>query len=191
MDFRARKIRRQESGNAVSMLGIVADVTDSKLAEQRLRTQLERLSLLDQITRAIGERQDLLSVFQVVVRSLEDSLPIDFGCVCLYDAVTQTLTVTCIGARSEALGVELAMQPDARISIDQNGLSRCVRGQLVYEEDLRQVPFPFPERLARAGLFAMVAAPLQVESHVFGVLIAARREPNKASAAANASSCGN
>jgi len=172
------KIRRHESGDAVGMLGIISDVTDSKFAEQRLRTQLERLSLLDQITRAIGERQDLLSVFQVVVRSLEDSLPIDFACVCLYDALAETLTVTCIGARSEALGMELAMQTDARISIDQNGLSRCVRGQLVYEQDLREVPFPFPERLARAGLFAMVAAPLQVESHVFGVVIAARREPN-------------
>jgi PAS domain S-box-containing protein len=172
------KIRRRESGDAVGMLGIVADITDNKLAEHRLRTQLERLSLLDQITRAIGERQDPLSIFQVVVRSLEDSLPIDFGCVCLYDAVGEVLTVTCVGVRSQTLGVELAMTEQARIVIDQNGLSRCVRGQLVYENDLRQVAFPFPERLARAGLLAMVAAPLQVESRVFGVLIAARREPN-------------
>ena len=36
--------------------------------------------------RAIGERQDLPSIFQVVVRSLEENLPVDFGCVCLYDA---------------------------------------------------------------------------------------------------------
>jgi len=172
------RIRRGEAGDAVAILGIVADITDAKLAEQRLRTQLERLSLLDQITRAIGERQDLLSVFQVVVRSVEDSLPIDFGCVCLYDPVEQVLTVNSIGIHCEALGVELAMQPQARISIDQNGLSRCVRGQLVYEEDLSQVPFPFPERLARAGLRSMVAAPLLVESQVFGVLITARRTPN-------------
>ena len=37
--------------------------------------------------------------------------------------------------------------------------------------------FPFPQRLAAAGLRALVAAPLQIESQVFGVLIAARREP--------------
>jgi PAS domain S-box-containing protein len=172
------RILRQESGNAVRMPGIIADITDSKLAEQKLRTQLERLSLLDQITRAIGERQDPLSVFQVLVRSLEDHLPIDFGCVCLYDAVTEMLTVTCIGVRGEALGVELALQPHSLIPIGQNGLSRCVRGHLVYESDLTEVPFPFPERLARAGLHAMVAAPLRVESNVFGVLIAARRERN-------------
>jgi PAS domain S-box-containing protein len=172
------KIRRDEAGQPVSMLGIIRDITDRKLAEQRLRAQVERLSLLDQITRAIGERQDLQSIFQVVVRSLEDSLPIDFGSVCLYDAAAETLTVTCVGARSGALAVDLAMPPQTRIAIDPNGLSRCVRGQLVYEEDVSQVPFPFPQRLAGGGLRAMVAAPLLVESQVFGILIAARREPN-------------
>ncbi len=172
------KIRRQESGKAVGMAGIVTDITENRLAEERLRTQLERLSLLDQITRAIAERQDLLSVCQVVVRSVEESLPVDFGCICLYDAVDQVLTVNSIGVHCEALGTELAMQPQSRISIDGNGLSRCVGGQLVYERDLSQVPFPFPERLARAGLRSMVAAPLLVESQVFGVFIAARFAPD-------------
>jgi signal transduction histidine kinase/ActR/RegA family two-component response regulator len=39
------------------------------------------------------------------------------------------------------------------------------------------VDFPFPQRLSRAGLHAVVFAPLQVESQVFGVLMAARRDP--------------
>ena len=61
------------------------DITEQKKAGSKLQAQLERLGLLQQITRAIGERQDLPSIFQVVIRSLEDQLPIDFGCVCLYD----------------------------------------------------------------------------------------------------------
>jgi signal transduction histidine kinase/CheY-like chemotaxis protein len=60
------------------------------------------------------------------------------------------------------------------VPIDQNGLSRCVAGQLVYEPDVREVPFPFPRRLAAAGLRSMVIAPLIVENQVFGVLICAR-----------------
>ena len=72
--------------------------------EDTLQKQLGRLSLLDQITRAIGERQDLRSIFQVVVRTLEDNLPIDFGCVCLYNADTETLTVSCVGLNSSAGG---------------------------------------------------------------------------------------
>jgi PAS domain S-box-containing protein len=55
------KIRRDESGQAVSMLGIVGDITDRKLAEQRLRAQVERLTSRSD-TRAWGA-QDLASVF--------------------------------------------------------------------------------------------------------------------------------
>jgi len=152
------------------------EVFQHKNTEQKLQTQVERLSLLDQITRAIGERQDLQSIFQVVIRSLEDRLPIDFGCICLYDATREELTVTCVGIHSGALATELALTQQARLAIDQNGLSRCVRGELVYEPELREVDFPFPQRLLKAGLRCAVAAPLQVESQVFGVLIAARHE---------------
>jgi signal transduction histidine kinase/ActR/RegA family two-component response regulator len=153
-----------------------SEVEEHKTTERRLQTQLERLNLLDQLTRAIGERQDLASVYQVVVRRLEDNLPVDFGCVCLYDPASETVTVTRVGVNSEALAMELAMKEEARVSIDQNGLSRCVQGHLVYEPDLSTVDYPFPQRLYRGGLRAVVFAPLQVESHVFGVLIAARRE---------------
>ena len=38
-----------------------------------------------------------------------------------------------------------------------------------------KIRLPFPQRLARSGLRAVVMAPLQVESQVFGVLVAARR----------------
>ena len=70
------------------------------------------------------------------------------------------------------------MGEQARISIDENGLSRCVRGQLVYEPDIEAVLYPFPQRLASGGLRALVAAPLHIESQVFGVLISARRQPD-------------
>ena len=172
------KVVKDEHGRAVSFLGSSRDITDHKIAEQKLQTQLERTNLLGQITRAIGERLDLRSIFQVVIRSLEESLPIDFGCVCLYDAQAEEVVVTCVGLRSEALAMELAMTDQAHIRIDQNGLSRCVRGQLVYEHDVSHVDFPFPQRLARAGLGALVAAPLLLESKVFGILIVARRDTN-------------
>jgi signal transduction histidine kinase/ActR/RegA family two-component response regulator len=171
------KVLQDAEGRAISFLGSSRDVTYRKVAEQKLQTQLERMNLLGQITRAIGERQDLRSIFQVVIRTLEDNLPIDFGCVCIYDATAGEIVVSCVGLHSEALAMDLAMTHQAHISIDENGLSQCVRGRLVYESDVNQVPFPFPQRLARAGLRAFVAAPLLFESQVFGVLIAARRAP--------------
>jgi len=171
-----QRVRSRTEDLAKSVEALESEIAQRKQTEHKLHTQLERLHLLDQTTRAIGERQDPRSILQVVVRSLEDSLPIDFGCVCLYDAVIEELTVTCVGVRSETLAMELALTEQAHVKIDQNGLSRCVRGELVYEPDIASAQFPFPQRLARAGLRSLVAAPLRFESQVFGVLIAARRQ---------------
>jgi signal transduction histidine kinase len=138
--------------------------------------QIERLDLLRRITHAIAERQDLDSIFQVVVRSLEEHLPADFAAVCNYEQHVGILTVSRVGTRSTALALALAMGERARIEIDQNGLSRCVAGKLVHEPDIASLPFPFSRRLAEAGLNSMVIVPLMVEERsVFGVLIVARR----------------
>ncbi|HVY93433.1 MAG TPA: ATP-binding protein, partial [Bryobacteraceae bacterium] len=107
----------------------------------------------------------------------EDSLPIDFGCVCLYDPEAEALTVTCVGVRSQTLALDLALTEQSRISADQNGLMRCVNGQVVYEPDIREIDLPFPRRLTQGGLGCVVAAPLRSESKIFGILVAARRQP--------------
>ena len=167
---------RDSQGRVIGASKIARDITDRKLVQVKVQAQLARLHLLHQITRAIGERQDIQSIFQVVIRTLEEHLPVDFCCICLYDPAENCVIVTSVGLHSEALAMELAMSAQARIEIDQNGLSQCVQGRLVYEPDITQVPFPFPQRLARGALSSMVAAPLLVESKVFGVLIAARRQ---------------
>lgn len=169
---------RDDKGQTYGVFGISTDITERKAAEAKLHTQLQRLNLLDEITRAIGERQDNQSIFQVVVRSIEDQLPADFACLCLYDDLERALTVAAVGVSSQALALELAMPERARVDIDQNGLSQCVRGRLVYEPDIAEVPFPFPQRLAGGGLGSMVCAPLQIESKVFGVLVVARFQAN-------------
>jgi signal transduction histidine kinase/DNA-binding response OmpR family regulator len=48
-----------------------------RATEQQLQSQLERMDLLDHITRAIAERQDLRSIFQVVIRNVEENLPVE------------------------------------------------------------------------------------------------------------------
>jgi len=168
-------VRPLQADNKTTFCGFITDITERKQARNRLQTQLARLDLLHQITRAIGDRQDLRSIFQVVIRRLEDNLPIDFGCICLYDPADPALTVTTIGAHSRPLAVALTLAEQARVPIDGNGLGRCVRGDLVYEPDISGSTFQFPQRLAGAGLRALVIAPLAAAGKVVGVLIAARR----------------
>jgi signal transduction histidine kinase/ActR/RegA family two-component response regulator len=152
-------------------------LTQIQDSESKLHAQLGRLSLLQHITHATGERQDLLSIFQVVLTSLEDNLPIEFGCFLLYDAASTSLTVSSIGKQGHKLAETLGLSQQVAVPIDANGLSRCIAGQLVYEPDAARIPFPFPQRLAAAGLHSLVFAPLIVESQIFGVLVCARRSP--------------
>jgi len=162
-------------------LGLLTDAFNHMLTQiqgqhGKLNSQLGNLQLLQHITRAIGERQDLPSLFRVVLTSLEDSLPIDFGCVCLSDGAN--LQVASVGIASTALAAAMQMTEHTQVPVDSNGLSRCIKGELVYEPDVREVPFPFPQRLAQGGLRSLVIAPLAVENRVAGVLIASRRMEN-------------
>jgi PAS domain S-box-containing protein len=152
-----------------------AQAESARVSQARLQAQLERLQLLDQITRGIGERQDLHSIYQVAAGSLEEHLPVDFACICRYDAVDHVLAVACIGQRTAKVAQAMALGERSSVPIDRNGLERCVGGELVYEPDVREVAFPFPQRLAAAGLSSLVAVPLRSESRVFGVLAVARR----------------
>jgi PAS domain S-box-containing protein len=175
--FMTRAIPLLDSrGQVVRWFGSNTDIEDYKFAELRMRTQLERLDLLDRTTRAIGSRLDAHSILQIVVRSLEDHLGVDLACVCLANADKSALTVTCVGARGMKIAKQLDLLEDARIDTAENGLSRCIRGAVVYEPDLAHVEFAFAQRLASGGLSSVVFAPIAIESSVFGVLIAASRE---------------
>ncbi len=66
-------------------------------AEHKLQAQLGRLGLLQHITRAIGDRQDLPSIHHVVLGTLEHNVRIDFACVLQFEAATRTLTVSNMG----------------------------------------------------------------------------------------------
>ncbi len=153
---------------------LLQEVGERKSAEDRAQAQMGRLLLLQRITHAVGERLDLPSIFQVVVGTLEDQLPLDFCCFCLHEPAAGTIRMSNVGARSEAFVGRLALEHDRAVAAGENGLARCVGGRLVYEPDVSASQFQFPRRLAEAGLHAFVAAPLLVESKVFGVLIAAR-----------------
>jgi PAS domain S-box-containing protein len=177
------KLHRSERGGLASVVEVNNEITGLKRAEMKLRSQLDRLHLLDQITRAIAERQDLPSIFNVVIRNLEDNLPIDFGCVCLLEPGGSKLTVAGVGVRGEGLSNELGLKRQTVFPLDVNGLSRSLEGHLVYEPDTRLSSSTLPQRMARAGLRSLVFSPLLVEGKGIGVLIAARKEEKAFSSA--------
>lgn len=152
-----------------------SEIEERHAAERRVRAHAARLAQLNEITRAIAERQDVQSVFQTVAGSVEEQLAVDFACVCTYDEPRDVLTVSTVARDSLKLAEEMEMTPPFPIAVEANGLARCLKGELVYERNVLSAAMPLPRRLGAAGLRAMVITPLLVESHVFGVLLVARR----------------
>ena len=169
-----KRIHEQRVSLEAANKSLEAEAATRRLAEKETAAQLERLSLLHHITRAIGERQDLDSIFQVVVRSLEDQLSVEFACLCLYERNEQTLKLARVGLKNDALARELLAADNQNLKVNENGLQRCVNGEFVYEADISEGAFPFQRTLARGGLRSVILAPLQVENQIVGVLVLAR-----------------
>src|SRR5205814_1581825 len=127
-------------------------------------------------THAIGAHHEPGKVFEIVLRSLEDNLGVDFCCICRYQAEPELLTVASVGEKSRARAQELGIAERAQFELPASSLKRCVRGDLVYEPAIDESTLPFPARLASLGLRSLVASPLTVENEVFGVLLVAKRE---------------
>ena len=173
--FKTRAVPlRDPAGRILKWFGSNTDIEDFVLAERKLKVQLERMHLLDRITHAIGIHQDLRKVFEVVLRSLEEAIGIDFTCICLHQAEPELLIVNCVGDRSATLGKQIGIVEQSQIEVEPNGLSRCLRGELVYEPDIESAQAPFLASLARGGLRALIAAPLTIENEVFGVMMVSK-----------------
>jgi len=165
-----------EGSNRVGCL--FNDITERKANERKLRSQMERMSLLHQITRAVGEHQDLASIFQVVIRTLEDQMPVDFACMCLYDEAVNDVMIASVGLQGAGMAKELALTEQSHLDIGGDCVGKLKRGVLIYEPDTQLVSYVFPKRLARGGMRAMVAVPLMVDGELYGVLVVARIPTN-------------
>lgn len=165
---------RDEAGEVTRWIGSSTDIDDLKAAEYKLRTQLERLGLLDRTTRAISSGQDPGNLLAVVMTTLERDFAIDLTCVCLYDAAAKAFRVESVGARSSAKAESVGIRKGTTLELDARGVDFCMRSQLVYEPHLQAQPQTFPA-LASGGFGSFVIAPLGLEGTVRGALVTARR----------------
>jgi signal transduction histidine kinase/CheY-like chemotaxis protein len=171
----AQLIDEQERRVRERTADLEAEVAVRREAEENAQSQLQRLNLLHQITRATSDRKDLASIYDVVVRSLEEQLPVDLCCLALYDSGSQVLTVTKVGPRCTALARQLGLADRARLAVDSDALAHSIRGTQVSEPDTSLVASPLSQRFAAAGLRSLVASPLKIEDRVFAILIVGRR----------------
>jgi len=155
-----------------------AEITERHRAESALQRQFKRISLLNEITQIISERQDTESILHVVLGQLEDHLGLDLGSVALFDTEADTLNVVALRLKNPLLTTKLDLREGTVLALAQTGLQLCKEGKTAYLPDTLKQPAALSERLAGAGMRSTVAVPLLVENKLFGVLLAARLEPD-------------
>ena len=157
---------------------IIRDITQRKGSEEALRQQFKRITLLNQITHAISERQDLKSILHVVLRELEDHLPIHLGSVLIYEEKSQTFEVAAIQYVQGLSKLNQDLRKHSKFSLDETGLSAAVAGNTMYLTQEARFQPEFLSRLWNSGIRSLVCVPLLVEGKVSGVLIGGRQQEN-------------
>jgi signal transduction histidine kinase/ActR/RegA family two-component response regulator len=165
----------------VAELGTLSTAFNQMLAQIQqqhltLHTQLDRLNLLNTISRAIAERQDLRSIFLVVLQNIETSLGVDAGCVLLPTGSEGKLRVVASRARPDSL--PNSWRPHDETQVPESEFGKSLTTEIHYLPDIASSEHPFLQDAVSTGLRAYVTAPLLAEHNVLGVLVSARRQPN-------------
>lgn len=150
------------------------EIAERQRAEAGLQQQFARISLLNQITHAISERQDTDSILHVVLRQLEDHMGLDVGTVALFDEEAQTLNVAALRVKNSLLAARFDLHEGSALTLAETGFQLCEQGQTVYLRDTLKAATPLADKLAITGWRSAAAVPLMVENKLFGVLLAAR-----------------
>jgi signal transduction histidine kinase/CheY-like chemotaxis protein len=154
------------------------EISERMRAEQALQHQFIRISLLNQITQAISDRQDTDSILHVVLHELEAHLNIDLGIVTLFDPEQKTLNVAAMCVKNTLLANKLDLQKGSVLQMGETDFRPCEKGQTIYIPDTLKWKASFIERLAVTGWRSAAAVPLMVDEKLFGILIAARLKPD-------------
>jgi signal transduction histidine kinase/HAMP domain-containing protein/ActR/RegA family two-component response regulator len=150
------------------------EINERQRTEAALQQQFVRISLLNQITQAISDRQDTDSILQVVLHQLDEHLGIDLGAVALFDAGPRTLNIAALCVKNSLLAKKFDFHKGSVLALTDTDFELCAEGQTVYVSDTLKWKSLFIERLASIGWRSTMAVPLMVEGKLFGILIAAR-----------------
>lgn len=153
-----------------------AEIIERKRTEQALQQQLTRISLLNQITHVVSERQDLARILNAVLRQLETHLPVELGLMCLYAEEADSLIISALREKNPKQAGRLNLAEEQAVPLAHSGLAQAKSGKTIYLADTQGSEADLMRRLASVGMRCAVATPLTVEDKLFGILVVARSE---------------
>jgi len=164
--------------SALQLAELAEDVAERTRAEITLQKQFTRLSLLNQITHSISDRQDTESILHVLLRQLEDHLDLDLGGVALFDPQADTVNIAALRIKNPLLAAKLDLHEGTVLPFADTGLGQCKQSQTVYLPDTLKSPGVMIEKVAGIGARSVVAVPMMVDNRLFGVILCARLKPD-------------
>ncbi len=154
------------------------EMLERRVAERTadLQQQLDRISLLNQITMAVAARQHAESIVLVVLQKLAVNLPMDFSSAYWYAEGSGRL-------KQMACDVKYAELPRnvpilAGMEWADSPFDPCLKGETVYLADVTTSPTPLARALAEAGNQSLLAVPLHLDGRLLGLLLFLRKERN-------------
>lgn len=170
---------RDHHGKAIRMIGGMTDITHIKQVQRDSESRLRKMNLLDEITRSIGKRLDIHSIYAVVIEALENDLPSDFCFLGAYDLKSETVSVKSLSKSSLLMAKVLGIAELSDIPINGTHLQEACTGKFVFQPTIKQSGCPIAQQIQKTfGLNSLVIVPLVQEARVLGVMVTARKAEN-------------
>jgi len=168
---------KKADGTVAGILSMVQDITERKRTEEKIQQQLQRMTALRNIDRAISGSLDLQLTLNVFLEQLTERLGVHAADVLLLDPLTQTLNYTAgRGFHTDAL-----KHSHLRVGVGYAGRAAherrivSITNLAEAENSLRRSPL-----LASEGFIAYYGIPLIAKGHVRGVVEIFYRTPFEA-----------
>jgi PAS domain S-box-containing protein len=164
---------RDKLGRLVNFVGVSADVTVRKEAEEALAQQYQRQGALADLELSINEQRELKAVLERIVAATKNLLPASAASVILWDPRMQRFNIS---ATTEA-------DRDGHFSAQkvrrQGGATRWIMDHRKPHvvSDVKDDPLPTNPIVGETGLRCYAGFPLLAEGEALGVLYALDKEP--------------
>ena len=154
------------------------DITERKLADERMRRNLEQLRILNEIGQAVNSTLALQAVLNLLLNKIDETLPYAATTLRLHNQQTRSLEPVISRNRDEE---QWKRSSEVDKSIAQRGLSKAVFKSVAplivpnVQTDARSVQ---PELFRKQGLVSFLGLPLIADGEVLGVLGVYTKKPH-------------
>lgn len=144
------------------------EINERITAENAIKQQLIRIQILNEIVRAITERQDLTSIYRVVLKQVVDKFGVDHAVAFTFNPATETLIVSLQSSKDDLSFISCL--PDGRsISKGEAGVG-FLDNVPKYFSDLLNSDSPIAQEIAKEGVCSSFVVTLGAQENIFGAL---------------------